>query len=69
MDRLESLVGGKTDISWLWVKYAGGVMESKRTLRFLASGWTVVSLTSTGNPEREAGWEVKKETMSLIWGF
>lgn len=38
MDRLESLVGGKTDISWLWVKYAGGVMESKRTLRFLASG-------------------------------
>ena len=25
MDRLESLVGGKTDISWLWVKYGGGV--------------------------------------------
>lgn len=44
----------------------GGVMKSKKTLEFLASGWTVVSLTNARNSRREGGWDVK-EMMSWIW--
>lgn len=66
MDRLGRSVGGETNNSWLWIKYGGGVMKSKKTLEFLASGWTVVSLTNARNSRREGGWDVK-EMMSCFW--
>lgn len=62
----------KTNMSWLWIKYGGGVdngIKKHPETWFLATKWTVVSLTNTEHPGREAGWDMKTMTMSLILDF
>ena len=72
MDRFETCVRLRpTSLGYGLNTGVGWIMESKSTLRLMISGkkWTVVSLTNTEHPGREAGWDMKTMTMSLILDF